>query len=393
MMRLLPAAVVLLSCFAFAAAAGPTVHSVRTGVHADKTRLVIETSERVEPNVFLLANPPRLVVDIVDATMREDDEEQVARGLIRNVRVGRVALDRIRVVADLAKPVRFERLFLPPGNGKAHRLVVDMRPGAMARADVRAALTRMDKLRRPPVPMHRDEVMAARNRDRPVIVIDPGHGGIDPGAIGRGGTYEKRVTLAFARELRDLLQAGGRYKVALTRTRDVFVPLRKRVAMARRWNADLFISIHADSIENRRVRGGGVYTLSDKASDKEAAALAARENRSDVLAGVELGNVDEDVAYILIDFAQNQTLNQSVRFAKLVVPELNREMRLRKRAHRFAGFRVLKAPDVPSVLVELGYLSNRKDERVLTSSRDRKRLASALVRAVRHYFATIDRQG
>lgn len=141
------------------------------------------------------------------------------------------------------------------------------------------------------------------------------------------------------------------------------------------------------------MRGGGVYTLSDTASDKEAAALAARENRSDVLAGVELDNVDEDVAFILIDFAQNQTLNHSVRFAKLVIPELHGEMRLRKRAHRFAGFRVLKAPDVPSVLVELGYLSNKTDERLLNSPRDRRRLAGALVRAIGHYFATFDRQG
>lgn len=392
-MRLVPVLLLLIATFAVPAVAGPVVHSVRTGVHADKTRLVIELSEPADPDVFLLANPPRLVVDIADARMPEADDRKAGRGLIRALRVGRIALDRVRLVADLARPVEFRKLLLPPDNGRHHRLVIDLRPGTGAQADVRAALDRLTRARTPPLPLDRAAIMAVRVRDKRVVVIDPGHGGVDPGAIGRGGAYEKAITLAFARQLRDLLKKDGRYEVALTRDRDIFVPLRKRVALARTWNADLFISIHADSIENRKVRGGGVYTLSDTASDKEAAALAARENRSDVLAGVELDNVDEDVAFILIDFAQNQTLNHSVRFAKLVIPELHGEMRLRKRAHRFAGFRVLKAPDVPSVLVELGYLSNKTDERLLNSPRDRRRLAGALVRAIGHYFATFDRQG
>jgi N-acetylmuramoyl-L-alanine amidase len=178
----------------------------------------------------------------------------------------------------------------------------------------------------------------------------------------------------------------GRQRVLLTRSRDVFIPLRRRVAIARAAGADLFVSIHADSTANHKVRGGGIYTLSENSSDEETAALAAKENRSDVIAGVNLSGHDDEVASILIDLTQRETMNYSAHFASALVPELRQLIHMRRKPHRFAGFRVLKAPDVPSVLVELGYLSNRRDEKMLTSAKSRAAIATAIARAVNNYF-------
>ncbi|NQV58016.1 MAG: N-acetylmuramoyl-L-alanine amidase [Alphaproteobacteria bacterium] len=221
---------------------------------------------------------------------------------------------------------------------------------------------------------------------KPLVVIDPGHGGVAPGAIGISGTFEKGVTLDMARQIGKAITALGRQRVRLTRVGDVFISLRRRVAIARAAEADLFISIHADSIGNKRIRGGGIYTLSEKSSDKESAALAAKENRADVIAGVNLTGHDDQVASILIDLTQRETMNYSAQFAAALVPELRQLIRMRRKPHRFAGFRVLKAPDVPSVLIELGYLSNRQDERMLTNAGSRAAIAASIARAVDNYF-------
>jgi N-acetylmuramoyl-L-alanine amidase len=193
--------------------------------------------------------------------------------------------------------------------------------------------------------------------------------------------------LAQARELKRRLEATGRFRVVLTRSRDVFVRLRKRIAIARDAGADLFISLHADTIANPKVRGGSIYTLSERASDKEAAALAARENKADVIAGVHLSGQNREVVSILIDLAQRSSMNESAIFAKILTAKLSVTMRLLRRTHRFAGFAVLKAPDIPSVLVELGYLSNPVDERNLRRFKHRARIAQAFVRAIDGYFS------
>ncbi|MFZ5791606.1 MAG: N-acetylmuramoyl-L-alanine amidase [Pseudomonadota bacterium] len=220
----------------------------------------------------------------------------------------------------------------------------------------------------------------------PLVMIDPGHGGADPGTIGTSGLYEKTLTLMMARELKRQLEATRRYRIQLTRDDDVFVPLRDRIAIARAAHADLFISLHADSHDNAAQRGATVYTLSETASDAEAAALAAKENKSDLIAGVDLSNENEVVTSILIDLAQRETKNQSARLAEYVVQEMARNTLLNRNTHRFAGFAVLKAPDVPSVLIELGYLSNAKDEKLLRTSSYRHKLGTALVRALDDYF-------
>ena len=186
--------------------------------------------------------------------------------------------------------------------------------------------------------------------------------------------------------LKSELERTGRYKVLLTRDRDVFLRLRERIAIARRAGADLFVSLHADSIPNRKLRGASIYTLSEKASDKEANLLAVNENKSDIIAGMDFGTETPEVTSILIDLAQRETMNHSARFAGMLVREMRGEVKLLKTAHRFAGFAVLKAPDIPSVLVELGFLSNNHDEKLLRSTAHLKRVASALRRAIDDYF-------
>jgi N-acetylmuramoyl-L-alanine amidase len=227
-----------------------------------------------------------------------------------------------------------------------------------------------------------------RLEGRPVIVLDPGHGGVDPGAIGIGGSHEKEITLAMAREIRRQLEATGKYRVQMTRDQDVFIRLRDRIAVARQYSADLFVSIHADSMGNRETRGASIYTLSENASDSEAAALAARENRADIIAGVDLSRESRDVTSILIDLAQRETSNHSISLARALVQEMGREVQLLPvNPHRFAGFAVLRAPDVPSVLIELGYLSNAQDEGQLNKPQYRQRVASGIVRSIDTYFA------
>jgi N-acetylmuramoyl-L-alanine amidase len=201
------------------------------------------------------------------------------------------------------------------------------------------------------------------------------------------GALEKDVTLATALELRDALQKSGKYTVAITRDSDIFLSLRARVAVARRVNADLFISIHADSAPSSSAKGATVYTLSERASDREADRLARAENQSDIIAGVDLTNESDVVTSILIDLAQRETKNSAVKFAQALVPELQHVNGVAQKSHKFAGFVVLKAPDVPSVLVEVGYLSNANDESVMRTGRWRRALAGAVSKAVDRYFA------
>jgi N-acetylmuramoyl-L-alanine amidase len=220
-----------------------------------------------------------------------------------------------------------------------------------------------------------------------VIVLDPGHGGADPGTTGASGMHEKTVVYAVATELERQLSAGRRYRVALTRRGDLFVPLRERVARARALKADLFISLHADSHPDSSVRGATVYTLSEGASDREAAALAAKENKADLVAGVDLRRQSGDVASVLIELSQRGTINQSRAFAATMVDALHRHnVATLPRSHRQAGFAVLTAPDMPAILLELGYLSNRADERLLLTKAHQQRVARAIADAADRYF-------
>ena len=379
----------LSSSLAVAAAESATVavKDIRRGVTAERTRLVLDLGAKVDFDIFLLDRPRRVVVDLPSLAWPTD--QPTVDGLVQKIRFGQFTADKSRLVIDAKGPVRVAKSFLlPPSSGLPHRLVIDLvKTGNKEFADQvakdRAAKRSAKKAAPAPTPFTPKPRKQANSK--PVIVLDAGHGGVDPGALGRKAR-EKSVTLNFTRELAKQLRKTGKYKVYLTRNRDIYIPLRQRVNIARKHNADLFISIHADAIKRKNVRGMSIYTLSETASDKEAAALAKKENQSDIIAGIDFADQPPEVANILIDLAQRETKNLSVKFANLVVDNARGKTRLLDRTHRFAGFRVLKAPDVPSVLIELGFLTNRSDEKQLLSTAWRRKVAGALVNSVNGFF-------
>ncbi|MFN4338097.1 N-acetylmuramoyl-L-alanine amidase [Parvibaculum sp.] len=375
---------------------GAGITSIRLGERGDQTRFVMEiTGEAVaDYRIFTLADPYRVIIDIKGVPFQMSEMPAVrSLGVVTGYRYGRFEGDTWRVVIDTAQPVALANNFvLDPQAGFGRRVVLDLAPTDAATfnrtaglpdgmQDMAAAAAELAAVAA--VPM---SPPAQRVERRRVVVIDPGHGGVDPGALGNSGVKEKNVTLAFARQFAEELRSTGRYDVHLTRDSDVFIPLRERVAIARRHKADLFISVHADAIQRSDVRGLSVYTLSETASDAEAAALARKENQSDLIAGLDLQGESPEVTGILIDLAQRETKNYSSRFARSLVDYASQQTKTLDPAHRFAGFVVLKAPDVPSVLVELGFLTNRDDEKLLTSANWRAGMAKTMSRAVDRYF-------
>jgi N-acetylmuramoyl-L-alanine amidase len=295
--------------------------------------------------------------------------------------------------------------FIPAAEGRPLRLVIDLVPGGggvptlqamhtpAASAPASAATPVQAVLRTASVPVPEAKpvrassgMLATRGRGRPVIVIDAGHGGKDPGAIGPTGTREKEITLRTALELRDGLARTGRYTVHLTRGDDRFIILRDRTRIAQRHKADLFISLHADSHARPNARGLSVYTLSETASDREAAALAARENKADLIGGVDLRGESSEVSSILIDLVQRETMNLSAKYAQTLVSSMQRRVAILPNPHRFAGFMVLKAPDTPSVLLEMGFISNEKEEWQLKQRSYRAKIVDGIVEATDRYF-------
>lgn len=369
--------------------AGLEVKDIRIGLRIDATRFVVDLSDRVEPRIFGLADPFRIVIDLPEVNFALPEERiGDGAGLISKLRYGLFRPGTSRFVLDLDTPSKVERQFiLRPEGDKPWRLVLDLVP--TDRGGFLAAM-RPRGDRPPRVAAVPPPVTAPRAPStHPVVVVDPGHGGVDPGAIGVSGVYEKRIALEYAREIARGLEQTGKYKVVLTRDRDIFLPLRERVRIARAVGADLFLSLHANTHPRRTTRGFSVYTLSNRASDREAAALAALENKSDVIGGVDLGEYDDDVQNILIDFAQAKTNELSVKFARdILIGSVKPDASLLTRPWRSAGFAVLKAPDVPSVLIELGYISNSREERLLVTAEHRRRLSDAIVHAVSEYFRT-----
>jgi N-acetylmuramoyl-L-alanine amidase len=281
--------------------------------------------------------------------------------------------------------VRIEKAFvLEAAEGQPARLVLDLvaidRAAFLRNISLQARPRASAKSSEPPVKVDGD--------GRPLIVVDPGHGGIDNGTKGSGGELEKDIVLAFAQALREKLEGGGKYRVSMTRSDDTFIPLAERVRFARTRGAALFISIHADALPRKEgvAEGATVYTLSETASDAEAARLAETENKADVIAGVDLTTEPDDVANILVDLAQRETKTFSMQFARAVVDELKSAARLHKHPLKSAGFKVLTAPDVPSVLIELGYMSTKDDLKQLNSPAWRARTAHALVKAIEAFF-------
>jgi len=361
---------------------------MRIGGDDKQTRFVVDLNRKIDLVAFTLADPYRVVIDLPQTTFTLPAKAgEQARGLVKAFRYGLIMQGGSRIVLDTKGPVRLEKAFvLDAAEAQPARLVLDL-----IATDRTSFMRNIALVNRPAhsTSIKPSEAPPKADGDaRPLIVLDPGHGGIDNGTKGSGGELEKDVVLAFAQTLREKLESSGKYRVAMTRSDDTFIPLAERVRFARSRNAGLFISVHADALPRRegQAEGATVYTLSENASDAEAARLAEAENKADVIAGVDLTTEPDDVANILVDLAQRETKTFSMQFARTLVGELKAAARLHKHPLKSAGFKVLLAPDVPSVLLELGYMSTKDDLKQLTSAAWRARTAQALAQAVDSFF-------
>lgn len=355
--------------------------SYKVAGDANRVRIVMNFDREPELRWLLLRAPYRLVIDLPETRFRLDRNELKPRGLVKSARFGNVGQSASRLILATKGPFSVDRIDVLENekSSDGYRLAIDLSSTSEAAFDQALADQALTTAATKSTPKT-DRVGDGHKRF--VVVIDPGHGGADGGAKGTNGTVEKDVTLAFAQELRDVLAATGRYDVSMTRQTDEFLRLDDRVRIARERGADLLVSIHADTINLKGIRGATVYTVSDKASDPEAEALAIRENLSDQVAGIDIQDTDAEVADILVDLIRRETHSFSIRFARTLVGELSDSIGVINNPHRFAGFKVLKAPDVPSVLVELGYLSNPKDEKLLLDGDWRRKAAESIAKAI-----------
>jgi N-acetylmuramoyl-L-alanine amidase len=367
----------------------PVALDARLGGDEAQTRFVMDLNRKIDLHVFTLADPYRVVLDIPEVTFRLPAKTgDSGRGLIKAFRYGLVMPGGSRMVFDLARPARIDKAFVvDAGAGAPARLVLDL--VASDRDSFLRKIALDEKVVSSTAPGARLAPVDAGD-PRPLVVLDPGHGGIDTGTKAPSGECEKDIVLDVALRLRERIEKSGKYRVLMTRSDDTFIPLADRVKIARNAGASLFVSIHADSLPRREgdAQGATVYTLSETATDPAAERLAEEENRADVIAGVDLRSEPDDVAGILIDLAQRETKSFSVQFAQKLVGDIKATTRLHKEPIKSAGFRVLRAPDVPSVLVELGYVSDKQDLRSLLSDRWRDQMADAMTHAVEGYFST-----
>ncbi|TPN21558.1 N-acetylmuramoyl-L-alanine amidase [Mesorhizobium sp. B2-3-3] len=352
---------------------------------ATKMRIVMDFDREPDIKWFLLRGPNRLVIDLANSRLAIDAKDLKPRGLVKGVRLGEIGDGVSRLILTGRGPFAVDKLdVLKNEDGSGYRIAIDM--SAASEREFDTALANQALTTGSTVSTDKGGRVGTGPVSNPghrfTVVIDPGHGGIDGGAEGLNGTIEKNVTLAFATELRDKLAAIGKYDVFMTRDTDEYLRLDDRVRIARQHEADLLISIHADTISVKGIRGATVYTVSDKASDPQAQALADRENLSDQFAGMVIKDDNKEVTDILIDLIRRETHTFSMSFAHTLVGELSTSVGLINNPQRSAGFKVLKAPDVPSVLVELGYLSNAKDEAQLLNAEWRGKAAQSITNAV-----------
>jgi N-acetylmuramoyl-L-alanine amidase len=381
-----------------AAPAFPVASAARLAGDGKQTRFVLDLDKTIQFSAFALADPYRVVVDMPQVSFQLATGTGTAgRGLIKAFRYGLVMPGGSRIVFDLTGPAKIANSYvLGAANGQPPRLVLELEQvdrtsfvqslAAASRPELRPAIADADTAA---AAESAATVKPAAPADlRPVVVIDPGHGGIDNGTQA-GGESEKSLVLGFGLALRDRLEKNSKYRVIMTRSDDTFIPLADRVRIARNQSAALFVSIHADALPRREgdAQGATIYTLSDRASDAEAERLAEAENKADAIGGVNLTEEPTDVADILIDLAQRETRTFSNRFARLLMGEMKNTVRMHKRPLKSAGFRVLKAPDVPSVLIELGYVSNKGDREHLVSENWRSRTVGSMAQAIDTFLA------
>ena len=416
----LPALFVLMA-FVPETARAAVVRDVTLLPHDEGVRVVIDLGSKVPFQHQSYDDPPRLVIELPDVAWQLPERRGTrAYRMVRGFQFGRQNDGTSRLIIDVDQPFEIETVFeLPPSDSSGYRIVTDLAPlpedVAMRRQRVRS--TNYAAEAREPTASHRPVRRPSSERERTgprqsvengtdagnaapipsprpsllppkrMIVLDPGHGGIDPGASGQKGTLEKNVVLTMALELRRQLVDTGRYDVILTRDDDSFVRLRDRLQIARASDGHLFLSLHADSLAtDSDVFGAAVYTLSDQASNEEAERLASTENRADILGGIDLSHHEPLVTQILIDLAQRDANSKSLKIGEILVEELGKVTKLLRKRRQQAGFVVLKSPDMPSALVELGYLSNEKDERRLTDQDHLGDLAKGIVKAIDRYF-------
>ena len=363
----------------------------------EQTRLIFDMTGAVQAKARLVADPARIIVDLPEVAFRIDPSQgraPAASKLIKSYRYGQFAPGRARVVVDLAAPAAILRAESEPMREGA-RLVIELAPSdaaAFAAAAARSAAAAPFEPGFVTPPGAPASPAPTPPSDRPVVVIDPGHGGVDMGASGKHGEQEKAIVFDFARALQAKIEAGGRLRVVMTRNEDVFLPLNERVRIARSNNAALFLSIHADTLAEEHVEGATVYTVSAKASDAEAARIAEKENLADQAAGLERPEDAAEVGDILFDLTQRETHAFSRKFSRELIARWKEAGSLNKNPARAAGFVVLKAYDVPSVLLELGYLSSDKDLARLTSPEWRDQAAGKTAEAIEAFFAARSRE-
>lgn len=364
------AAITLLHACSTAIAAD--VKAVRLWAANDHTRAVLDVSKHVEYKLFMLENPARLVLDIKDSKSANALVAQPS-GMVTGLRSGVPSKDQLRIVFDLSGAVRPKSFLLPPTEQFGHRLVLDLYPDGAALA--------------PTTVVKRAESNGGKSGRNLVIAIDAGHGGDDPGAIGPTGLYEKEVTLKIALSLAEKINSEAGMEAVLTRDSDFYIPLQERFEKSRNSKADLFISIHADAFNVASVRGSSVYVLSQRGATNEAARyLADRENRSDLVGGVSLDDKDATLAAVLLDLSQGATADASANVAQQVLSALTSVGKAHKRYVERANFVVLRSPDMPSMLIETGFISNPEEEKNLNSPQYRSRMADAILDGVRNYF-------
>lgn len=362
----------------------PTVTALSHGVHNDRVRVILNVSQEPAFASFTLSDPDRLVIDMPTLNWQVPEQDLAeAIPYVGDIRHGLFRRDRARIVMDLLRPVEVERIFSqPPRGGEPARLLIDLSPVSRAEFDARAGWPEMARWQDTMPPS------VAQNRQKGIVVaIDPGHGGIDPGASA-GRLKEKAIVLQFAKLLAGELEGRKGFAPYLIRDADIFVPLAERVARAHAAGANMMISIHADAVEEGIANGLSVYTLSNKGSDDAAEVLAARENRADVIAGADLGGETDDLTRLLVELAQRGTQVESQRLAEALIGSLGTGLELlRTRPLRQANFRVLKAPDIPSILLELGFLNSKRDQKRLVDPVWQKKAAFAVADGIEAWAA------
>lgn len=406
------------------AAVRPVIHAGEASVNERGSRLVFDLTAPTDHKVFTLSNPERVVLDLKNTSLPKGFEMQLPDGVaVSRLRSGVQNGDDLRLVFDMQQPAKPTVIMLPEANGKGFKLVLELAhkplgmPGTAVKAgDIKdseakrafaekaaereAKLLPASQAEEPrPEPSAKElreaERQAARQESsrqgarKLVIAIDAGHGGKDPGAVGRDGTREKDVTLAIARKLEALIQAERGFKSVLTRNKDVFIPLRERTNIARRNKADMFISLHADAFSDPDARGASVFCLSLNGASSEAARwMADKENAADLVGGVSLNERSDSLASVLLDLSQSASMQAGMDAGQRILTELGEIGSVHKRSVQQAGFMVLKSPDIPSMLVESAFLSNPEEERKLRTSSHQQKVAQSVFRGLHDYYAS-----